>query len=477
MKPTLTKIICTIGPATEKYETIIRLIKAGMRIARLNASHGDHLTHKSVIRQIRKASQKLDIPIAVMLDLQGPKIRLGRFPDGPVHLASNSIYRLTSRNVEGSGHIASVSYKNLINEAKVGHRILIDDGLVQLKVIKKVPQELMCRVQIPGTVSSHKGINLPDTKVGVSFLTAKDREDLLFGVKMAVDYVALSFVRSAQDILSLKRLLKMQKADIPVIAKLEKPEAVDHLADIIKAADGVMIARGDLGVEMPLEELPPLQKKIINLGLQYQRPVITATQMLESMRENPRPTRAEVTDVANAIFDGTDAVMLSAETATGNYPVETVRMMTRIVREAESSADTYRVERRFARDKSNTVADAVCRMAGLASGVMNAKAIAVFTQSGFSAALISHYRPTIPILAFTPNEEVRRKLTLYRGVQAYSMDVEERMHLLSSKLDKFILKHRLLKKGDVLTLLAGTPLRKRGITNLIKLHIVGESLK
>lgn len=476
MQQNLTKIICTIGPASNSYATIVQLIQEGMRIARLNASHGTQETHTKSLTHIRKASERLKIPVAVLLDLQGPKIRLGDIADGPVRLVKGNTFRLVSRKIAGNAEQAYSPFKRLIKEVKTGHRVLIDDGLVKLRVRKKDANALTCDVVTGGMIDTNKGINLPDTDIKVPALTAKDRRDLLFGIRSGIDYVALSFVRRAQDIFSVKRFLKKHHADIPVIAKLEKPEAISHLEEIIEATDCVMIARGDLGVEMPLEQLPPLQKRIIALCRNYNKPVITATQMLESMRTHPSPTRAEVSDVANAIFDMTDAVMLSAETATGQYPVKTVRIMSKIIREAESATPPF-FERREVSDTAISIPDAISRLAQLASREVASKAIVVFTQSGYSAQIISSYRPAIPIYAFTPEKAVQHRLALLRGVTCFLMEIEERMVPLTQQAEKILLKHRLVKKNDMVTILAGTPIQRRGITNLLKLHRIGEPLQ
>jgi pyruvate kinase len=465
------KIVCTIGPATRSPRMIRKLIEAGMDVARLNFSHGTHEEHAQSIAALRDASVAMKKPLAILADLQGPKIRTGALAGGgTVVLRAGQKFVITTAKVLGDSTRVNTIFRPLPHEVKAGDRILLSDGLIELRVERVRGQEVHCHVVNGGILGEHKGINLPGVQLRVPALTEKDRLDLKFALKHGVDYVAVSFVRRPEDVQLAKSLVRRAKKDTPVIAKLEKPEAITNLQEIIQVSDGVMVARGDLGVEMNPECVPVVQKNIIARAREFRRPVITATQMLESMRENPRPTRAEASDVANAIFDGSDAVMLSAETATGKYPVETVCMMARIIEEAEKSIQEYARPATQERLKvPETVAELVCH----ASRELHMKVITVFTHSGFTARLISRYRPLVPIIAFSPDAQTRRRMALLWGVTPRSIPNINKIEGLAVIAEKRLLEERLVRKCDVIGIVAGTPMGVRGTTNFMKFHVIG----
>ena len=467
-----TKIVCTIGPATASPEMIRQLVEAGMNVARLNFSHGAWEEHAGVIASLRQISARKHVPVAILQDLQGPKIRLGTFRGGRVSLAAGAEFLITTRPMEGTAAQASTTYDHLPRDVKPGDRILLADGVIELTVLESTEDAVRCRVVVGGEISDHKGINLPGVAVSASSMTAKDREDLRFGLEHGVDAIAVSFVRGPADVLEAKKLIAEAGADTPVIAKLEKPEAIQHLAEILEVSDGVMVARGDLGVELPLEEVPLIQKEIIRRARAHAIPVITATQMLESMIGNPRPTRAEASDVANAILDGTDAVMLSAETAVGRYPIETVRVMSRIAVKVEAALPQLAAGAPFERASTfpDVISEAACRAA---SGV-RARAIVAFTQSGFTARLLAKYRPEVPVLAFSPSDTVRRRLCLYWGVVPKAIRPIQHTHEMVEEIEALLLAENAVQVDDALVIVAGVPLFVRGTTNLIKLHRVEE---
>jgi pyruvate kinase len=465
------KIVCTIGPASRSPRIIERLLRAGMDVARLNFSHGSHANHAESIAILRAAATHIHKPIAILADLQGPKIRTGALAGGvPVVLRAGQKFVITTARVLGDSTRVSTVFKALPREVHRGDRILLSDGLIELRVRQVRGREVICEVVNGGALGEHKGINLPGVKLRVPALTPKDREDLLFALKHGANYIAVSFVRRPEDVVLAKTLVRRAGKDTPVIAKLEKPEAIENLDAILRVADGVMVARGDLGVEMSPERVPVVQKTIIKRAREFRRPVITATQMLESMTENPRPTRAEASDVANAIFDGSDAVMLSAETATGKYPVEAVSMMARIIEEAEGSIEEFPRPAPQERLKvAETVAELVCH----ASRELHMKLIAVFTHSGFTARLISRYRPLVPIVAFSPEEETRRRMALIWGVHPQTISDVRKVDGLAVVAEKRLLEERLVRKGDVIGIVAGTPMGIRGTTNFMKFHVIG----
>ena len=467
------KIVCTIGPASRSPWIIERLLRAGMDVARLNFSHGSRANHAESIALLRAAAMQIRKPIAILADLQGPKIRTGALAgSAPVVLRAGQKFVITTARILGDSTRVSTVFTPLPREVHRGDRILLSDGLIELRVQQVRGREVICEVVNGGALGEHKGINLPGVKLRVPALTPKDRADLLFALKHGANYIAVSFVRRPEDVLLAKTLVRRAGKDTPVIAKLEKPEAIENLDAILRVADGVMVARGDLGVEMNPERVPVVQKAIIKRAREFRRPVITATQMLESMTENPRPTRAEASDVANAIFDGSDAVMLSAETATGKYPVEAVSMMARIIEEAEGSITEFPRPAPQERLKvAETVAELVCH----ASRELHMKLIAVFTHSGFTARLISRYRPLVPIIAFSPEVETRRRMALIWGVRPRSIPDVRKVDGLAAVAEKRLLEERLARKGDVIGIVAGTPMGIRGTTNFMKFHVIGGS--
>ncbi len=463
-----TKIVCTIGPASSPRKILRQLIMAGMDVARLNFSHGSHEGHEKVIHSVRALSAELDKPVAILQDLQGPKIRTGEFEGESVELKKNQEWIITTRRVKGGPGLISTTYRGIVNDLKKGDRILIDDGLMELTVLSKDKTQLYCKVVTGGVLGAHKGINLPGVTTRIPSLTKKDKEDLEAGIEAGVDYVALSFVRSARDVRALKGFLKKKKADIPVIAKIEKPQALQELEEILDACEGIMVARGDLGVELSPEKVPVAQKKMIRMANEKRKLVITATQMLESMTDHPRPTRAEASDVANAILDGTDAVMLSAETSIGQYPVQSVRMMKKIARETENNF----APKSFYGRKASNFPDAISEAACVAADDLGLKAIVAFSQSGFTVALISKYRPSVPIIAFPPDEVVQRRLALYWGVNARVIPDLTGTDDMIQTVEALLLEQRLARKGDRIAIIAGTPFNVKGTTNMMKLHVV-----
>ena len=471
MLPRRAKIVCTIGPACHEPAQLEALLRAGMDVARLNFSHGTHDDHRSVIRELRRLSAERAVPLAILQDLQGPKIRIGSLADGSVILETGAALTITTRDVRGDAAVVSTAYDSLPRDVKPGDQILLSDGLLQLEVKETTATDVLCRVVDGGSLRARAGMNLPGSHLSTPALTDKDRADLEFGLDEGVDFVALSFVRQAADVLELQRLISDRGATTPVVAKLEKPEAIAQLDEILDVADGVMIARGDLGVELSPERVPFLQKEIIARAAAYRVPVITATQMLESMIEHPRPTRAEASDVANAIVDGTDAVMLSGETAVGHYPVEAVGMMVRIVLEAEAHAtkDPPSLRRRR-EDGPSGFPDAIAASACRAAEEVGARAIVAFTNSGFTARLISKYHPAIPVYAYCEDETVQRRLCLYWGVLPRRSDFIEDIELKIEDVDEALVSEGSLEPGDPIVILAGTPSGVRGTTNMLKLH-------
>ncbi len=465
-----TKIVATIGPATESPQRIKELVKAGATTFRLNFSHGDHKEHQRRIETIRKASDELGIHIGILQDLQGPKIRLGRFKDGPITLTTGDNFSLTAKDIDCNQSIARVTYDKLAEEVTAGSRIMLDDGRVEMQVIDvdKIEKELHCQVTVGGVLSNNKGVNFPDVQLSVKALTTKDKEDLIFGLENGVDWVALSFVRNPDDMLEIKKLIHEHGYNTPVIAKIEKFEAIDLIDSIIPLCDGVMVARGDLGVEVPAEEVPLLQKELIRKSNSLGIPIITATQMLDSMASSPRPTRAEVSDVANAILDGTDAVMLSNETAVGDYPVESVSTMATIAKRIERDYPKRAIENNLPSTIPNAISAAVSSIARQ----LNATAILPLTKSGATANNVSKFRPATPILAITNEETVARRLQLAWGVIPLLIEDQEsstETFKLASELGKKI---GVLKKGDLVVQTAGTLSGVSGSTDLIKVIYV-----
>src|ERR1700691_5593675 len=470
--PRRAKIICTIGPACNSEAAMRDLLRLGMDVARLNFSHGTHKDHARNIERLRSAAEKEYRTVCILQDLQGPKIRTGRLErHEPVAVKSGTTLLITPRDIAGTATRISTTFQDLAREVGVGARILLRDGLIELRVRTVRGKDVVCDVLNGGTLGEHQGINLPGTALSIPALTEKDRKDLEFGLKHGVDAVALSFVRSAADVNMVRQIVVGYGGDTPLIAKLEKPQAIDHLEEILEASDGVMVARGDLGVEMAPEKVPVIQKHVIRRAAVWRKPVITATQMPESMIENPRPTRAEASDVANAIFDGTDAVMLSAETASGRYPREAVAMMARIVIEAESNMGEFTMPRRRSDRSGLSVAETICESIAHAAEDLPMGAIAVFTETGNTARMISKYRPEAPIYAFTHNSTVAQRTNLYWGAHPIKCD---RAHSTDSMVDvaEFeLLRRGVLKPGDVLGVVAGTR-QASGSTNFMRLHTI-----
>ncbi len=465
-----TKIVATIGPATQSEEIITELIKAGVTTFRLNFSHGDHNDHEERIKTIRKVSNNLNLDIGILQDLQGPKIRLGRFKDGPVKVKKGDKFTLTSNEVECTKKIANVTYNKLAQEVTSGKRILLDDGKIEM-IVEKVDcgnNLLECRVTVGGVLSNNKGVNFPDVQLSVKALTDKDKEDLEFGLTAGVDWIALSFVRNPSDINEIKNLINKNGHSIPVVAKIEKFEAIDQIDSILPLCDGVMVARGDLGVEMPAEEVPLLQKELIRKANTLGIPIITATQMLDSMASNPRPTRAEVSDVANAILDGTDAVMLSNETAVGDYPVEAVETMATIARRIERDYPLKAIESHLPSTIPNAISAAVSNIARQ----LDAGAIIPLTKSGSTARNVSKFRPPTPILATTTERSVARRLQLVWGVTPLLVNNDDRTAKTFSIAMQIAQELGILKQGDLVVQTAGTLTGISGSTDLIKVGLV-----
>jgi pyruvate kinase len=465
------KIICTIGPACHSEAAMRDLLRLGMDVARLNFSHGTHEDHARNIERLRKAAEKENRTVCILQDLQGPKIRTGRLErHEPIELKSGSTVIITPRDIAGTPTRISTTFPDLAREVTTGARILLRDGLIELRVRTVRGKDVVCDVLNGGMLGEHQGINLPGTALSIPALTEKDRKDLEFGLKHGVDAVALSFVRSAADVNMVKQIVIAHGSDTPLIAKLEKPQAIDHLEEILEACDGVMVARGDLGVEMAPEKVPVIQKHVIRRAAEWRKPVITATQMLESMIENPRPTRAEASDVANAIFDGSDSVMLSAETASGHYPREAVAMMSRIVIEAESNMEEFTQRRR--RDRHGlSIAETICESIAHAAEDLPMGAIAVFTETGNTARMISKYRPQAAIYAFTHNARVAQRTNLYWGVSPMKCEQALSTDHMVDVAEEELLRRGLLKAADVLGVVAGTR-QASGSTNFMRLHTV-----
>ena len=466
------KIICTIGPSSSSEPALRSLLEVGMDIARLNFSHGSHQEHASAIRNLRRVADAAGRTVCILQDLQGPKIRTGALAGHqPVTLEAGATISITTRDLEGTSDLIATTFQDLPREVRPGSPILLSDGRIELEVDEVRGDEVKCRVVNGGRLREHQGINLPGAALAIPALTEKDRGDLEFGLEHGIDVVALSFVRSASDVAEAKAIIAAHGQDVPVIAKLEKPQALERLEAILEAADGVMVARGDLGVEMPLEKVPVIQKYVIRRAAEWRKPVIIATQMLESMIENPRPTRAEASDVANAIFDGTDAVMLSAETASGRYFLEAVCVMARIVVEAESSP-VDRVARRRREHHRLSVSETICESIAHAAEDLDMAAIAVFTETGNTARMLSKYRPRSRIYAFSHVPAVCNRMNLFWGVQPVRREHALTAEEMVSTAEQELLRTGRLRSGDVLGVVAGTQMAS-GSTNFMRLHVVG----
>jgi pyruvate kinase len=469
------KIICTLGPSCNTEATIRGLLQVGMDVARLNFSHGKHEDHAACIQVLRRAAAAEGRTICVLQDLQGPKIRTGRLKGGlAVTLQTGSTVTITTRDLEGTSELISTSFKNLPNEVHAGARILLSDGKIELRVTRAGTADIECQIVNGGVLGERQGINLPGTALSIPALTDKDREDLEFGLENGVDAVALSFVRSAADVLEVKEIIGEHNQTVPVIAKLEKPQALDQLEDILEASDGVMVARGDLGVEVPPEKVPVIQKYVIRRAAEWRKPVIIATQMLESMIDNPRPTRAEASDVANAIFDGTDAVMLSAETASGKYPREAVCMMGKIIVEAENNMAEFTQPRRRRERRILSISETICESIAHSAEDTDMAAIAVFTETGNTARMISKYRPKSRIYAFSHVPEVCNRMNLFWGVQPVRRENALSSEEMLATAEQELLRTGRVKPGHVLGVVAGTQMSS-GSTNFMRLHVVSRS--
>lgn len=467
------KIVATIGPAISSYENITQAIRAGMNVARLNMSHGDHSVHSASYENIRRASEELDTTVAILADLQGPKIRLGNFSDGPHELEVGDTFTITVRDVPGTREICSTTHKGLPGDVSVGDPLLIDDGKVALRATGVTDTDVTTEVVVAGPVSDHKGINLPGVAVNVPALSDKDEADLRWALQRGVDIIALSFVRDAKDITRVHEIMAEEGRKIPVIAKIEKPQAVDALHEIIDAFDGIMVARGDLGVELPLEQVPMVQKRATEMCLRNAKPVIVATQVLESMISAPRPTRAEASDCANAVLDGADAVMLSGETSVGEYPIECVRTMARIIENTEEHG-LERIAK--LRATPHTRGGVITKAAAQIGETLGVKYLTCFTQSGDSARRMSRLRSAIPLLAFTPVPAVRNQLALSWGVQTFTVPQVEHTDDMISQVDVVLKGSGHGSEGDLVVVVAGMPPGVSGSTNSIRVHTVGEEL-
>ena len=462
-----TKIICTIGPASESPEKLEELMKAGMNVARFNFSHGDHEEQRKRFDNVIAIGKKLNLPVATLLDTKGPEIRLKEFANGKEELVKGQMFTLTTNDVLGDSNICSITYKGLVNDVEVGGRILIDDGLIEMKVLRITDTDIECEVINGGKVSNKKGVNVPGANLSMPFISEVDRNDIIFGAQTGFDILACSFVRRASDIMEVRKLVEENGGKMTIIAKIENKEGIDNLEEIMEVADGVMVARGDMGVEIPFEEVPVLQKRMIKLAEAKGKHVITATQMLESMINNPRPTRAETTDVANAIYDGTTAIMLSGETAAGKYPIEAVKTMAKIAERTEQDIDyKNRMKRRdiVKQDITTAISHATCDTAM----DLDAKAIITVTISGFTANMVSRYKPNCPIIACSTSAQVCRQMNLCWGVTPIGILQEDTADHLFMTAIETTKREGLIESGDTVVLTAGVPLGVSGKTNMIR---------
>ncbi len=467
------KIVCTMGPAVEADGKVEQLIAAGMNMARLNLSHGSYAEHQSRLDAVRSAAKKAGVPVAILVDLQGPKIRLARFANGPHDLSRGDVFTITTDDIEGTKDRVGTTYKGLPGDCKAGDRILIDDGKVTVEVTSVTKTDVITKVIEPGAVSNNKGINLPGVAVSVSALSEKDIEDLRWGLKAGADFIALSFVRSADDITDVHRIMDEEGIRVPVIAKIEKPQAVDNLAGIVAAFDGIMVARGDLGVELPIEDVPLVQKHCIELARDAAKPVIVATQMLDSMITNSRPTRAEATDCANAVLDGADALMLSGETSVGEFAIEAVETMARIIQKTEEGGlDRIRPIINSPRTKGGAITKAATEV----GAIVGAKYLVAFTQSGDSARRMSRLRSAIPILALTPEVGTYNRLALTWGVEPVISEMVKHTDDMVKQVDALLIESGRVKKGENVMIVAGSPPGIPGSTNAMRVHIVGDAV-
>ena len=471
-----TKIVCTLGPASEKEEILTELVENGLNVCRFNFSHGSHEEHKSRLDMAKKVREKLNQPVAILLDTKGPEIRTGNFDAPEVLLEEGQTFTVTMKDVLGTKEMCTVSYKSLANDVVPGDTILIDDGLVGLRVNEINGDDIVCTVENSGIVKNHKGVNVPGVKINLPAITEKDISDIEFGISQGIDYIAASFVRKASDVLAIREILERNNAtDIQIISKIENQEGVDNLDEILKVSDGIMVARGDLGVEIPTEDIPVVQKMMIKKCNELAKPVITATQMLDSMMRNPRPTRAEVTDVANAIYDGTDAIMLSGETAAGKYPVESVKIMATIAKRTEQTLDYNNLLNQNAKNNS-TVTDAISHATCSTAVDLDASAIITSTSSGHTARMVSKFRPKCPIVATTNDEKVMRRLALTWGVYSIkSADSKNTDEVIENSIEA-ARSANYINNGELVVITAGVPVGISGTTNLIKVHVISEEI-
>ncbi|MBA3311397.1 MAG: pyruvate kinase [Nocardioidaceae bacterium] len=466
------KIVCTLGPATSTHKVIRELVDAGMNVARLNLSHGTRENHEQTYSMVRKASDESGHAVGILVDLQGPKIRLGRFEKGPVTLLEGDEFTITTREVAGDKQVCRTTYDGLPRDVGVGDAILIDDGNVRLTAVEVSGTDVVTRVEVGGTVSDGKGINLPGVTVSVPPLSDKDIDDLRWALHLRADMIALSFVRSAQDAVDVRKVMEEEGEFLPVIAKIEKPQAIEHIEEIVSAFDGVMVARGDLGVEMPLEDVPFLQKQVIELARRKAKPVVVATQMLESMISSPRPTRAEASDVANAVLDGADAVMLSGETSVGQYPIETVETMARII----ASTEDHGLARLAGISwEPRTRAGVIGKAAAEVAERVEAKFLVAFSQSGDTARRMARYRSRVPVLAFTPEQAVRSQLALTWGIETFLVPRVEHTDEMVMQVDKSLLDIARCSEGETVVIVAGSPPGIPGSTNALRIHRMGDA--
>ncbi len=473
-----TKIVCTIGPATRSPETLRQLIESGMNVARLNFSHGKHEQHAEVITHVRRLSQEMGVPVALLQDLSGPKVRVGDIAGDGVLLKPGAEITLTLAEAPGDEHRINLPVPEIFEAVRAGTHLMLDDGLIELRIKSKREDALVCEVVVGGLLTSHKGVNVPGISLPIAAVTDKDLEDLRFGIAQKVDYVAASFVRSASDVAVLRGVCEAARAKIPIIAKIEKHEAIYNIDSIMEAVDGIMVARGDLGVEMPIDEVPIIQKMLIHKANRAGKPVITATQMLDSMIRNPRPTRAEVTDVANAIFDGTDAVMLSGETAVGAYPFEAVRMMAKVAVHTESSLDYGKIlDEKMRFDTGQSITGAIGQATCDIAHDLDCRAILAASATGRTARVISRYRPRAPILCATNRLETYHRMALIWGVQPMMVEIAGDSDSLMQATIDAAEKSGLVKEDDVVVLTGGVPVGRPGSTNFLKIHRIGQPLR
>ncbi|MFG2812241.1 pyruvate kinase [Streptomyces sp. NPDC048410] len=469
------KIVCTLGPATDSYDQIKALVEAGMDVARFNLSHGTHAEHEARYQRVRQAADETGRSVGMLADLQGPKIRLGTFAEGPVLLERDDTFTITvEEGVQGDRHQCGTTYAGLAEDVRAGERVLVDDGRVCLEVTGVDGPRVRTRVVEGGVISDHKGLNLPGVAVSVPALSKKDQDDLRWALRTGFDVIALSFVRSGRDAAEVHRIMAEEGRRLPVIAKVEKPQAVENIEDVVDAFDGLMVARGDLGVEMPLEQVPIVQKRAAKLAKRNAKPVIVATQMLDSMIDSARPTRAEASDVANAVLDGADAVMLSGETSVGRYPVETVCTMAKIVAAAEEEMLARGLPPLTERNKPRTQGGAVARAAAEMGDFLGARFLVAFTQSGDTARRLSRYRSPIPVLAFTPEPATRSQLSLTWGVETFLGPHVDSTDAMVDQVDELLLRYARCKKGDTVVITAGSPPGESGTTNLVRVHHIAE---